>query len=191
MILTILNPLADIEDPEQGKKSASGGAITPLMTLEGGRMGLLWNQHASTVEFWPVLGQVAEATLGTRAVERINKASTWNPAPPETIAELAGNVDYVLVGVGACGSCTTCSVRDCVNLLRAGIPAVILVHEPFEKLARIQFEIQRVTEIPGVSVAPLLVYERDLIDRESTEMVIAKARAVIDRAAAMLLGLGK
>ena len=189
MGLTILSPLGEIETPPQ--RSKSGPTLAPLASLEGARMGLLWNQHASTVVFWPVLDAVAAKSFRVRDVQRVNKISTWNPASPETIEELASKVDYVLVGVGACGSCTTCSVRDCVNLLRAGIPAIILVHEPFEKLARIQFEIQRVTQIPGVAEAPLLVYPRDLIDKEPPEAVQRKAATVADRAASMLLKLGR
>jgi hypothetical protein len=74
-------------------------------------------------------------------------------------------------------------VRDTVNVIRAGVPAVGLVHEPFAMLARLQ-----VAQV-GMPDAPVLIYARDLPDRESREVLESKATAVVDRAAAFLLAV--
>jgi len=72
-------------------------------------------------------------------------------------------------------------VRDTVNVIRAGVPAVGLVHEPFAMLAGLQ-----VAQV-GMPDAPVLIYARDLPDQESLEVLEKKAGEVADRAAAFLL----
>jgi hypothetical protein len=72
-------------------------------------------------------------------------------------------------------------VRDTVNVIREGVPAVALVHEPFATLARLQ------AAQVGMPDAPLLVYERDLPGQEPPPVLEKKADAVADRAAVLLL----
>jgi hypothetical protein len=74
-------------------------------------------------------------------------------------------------------------VRDTVNVIREGVPAVALVHEPFETLARLQ-----VAQV-GMPDAPLLVYVRDLPDQEPPHVVEKKAQEVADRTVALLLAV--
>jgi len=94
MAIRVRSPLAEINEAPAGKQ------VRALPSLEGRRMGLLWSQHASSVKFWPVLEQVAEAAFRPSEVHRLYKTSTWNVAAPDEIEELARKVDYVLVGVG-------------------------------------------------------------------------------------------
>lgn len=68
-------------------------------------------------------------------------------------------------------------------MIREGVPAVALVHEPFARLAKMQ--VARV----GMPGAPLLIYPRDLPDRESAEVLDRKAREVAEEARAMILEL--
>jgi hypothetical protein len=76
-------------------------------------------------------------------------------------------------------------VRDTVNVIRAGVPAVALVHEPFATLARLQ-----VAQV-GMPDAPLLIYARDLPDQEPPQFLEKKAQEVADRAAVFLLAAGR
>jgi hypothetical protein len=94
MTLRVRDPRADIFTPPEGKR------IRRLETLAGARMGLLWSQHASSEQFWPVFERMAEATLHPSEVHRLYKDSTWNVATPSQVTELAHRVDFVLVGVG-------------------------------------------------------------------------------------------
>jgi len=72
-------------------------------------------------------------------------------------------------------------VRDTVNMLQQGIPAVGLVHEPFEKLAKMQ-AVQL-----GMPDAPLLIYPQDLPSKDPTDLVQEKADAVAERIVGILL----
>jgi hypothetical protein len=76
-------------------------------------------------------------------------------------------------------------VRDAVNILREGVPAVALVHEPFRRLA---YMAAGQIGMPG---APLLIYPRDLVAEESPEQLDDKAREVVAEAVKMVLGVGK
>lgn len=74
-------------------------------------------------------------------------------------------------------------MRDTVNVIREGVPAVALIHEPFATLARLQ-----VAQV-GMPDAPLLIYPRDLPDHEPPDAVERKAHEVAGRAAALILTL--
>jgi hypothetical protein len=76
-------------------------------------------------------------------------------------------------------------VRDTVNMLREGIPAVALVHEPFRRLAHMA------AGQVGMPGAPLLIYPRDLVAEETPDDLEAKACEVAADAAAMILNVGK
>ena len=74
-------------------------------------------------------------------------------------------------------------MRDTVNVIREGVPAVGLVHEPFATLARLQ-----VAQV-GMPDAPVVIYARDLPDQEPPPVVEKKAHEVAERAAAFLIAL--
>jgi hypothetical protein len=76
-------------------------------------------------------------------------------------------------------------VRDTVNILREGVPAVALVHEPFRRLARMA------AGQVGMPGAPLLIYPRDLVDEENLGQLNDKAREVAEAAVKMVLEVGK
>jgi hypothetical protein len=70
-------------------------------------------------------------------------------------------------------------------MIRAGVPAVGLVHEPFRRLA--QMAVNQV----GMPNAPLLIYPRDLVSEETPEQLEQKACEVADQAVPLLLRVGK
>jgi hypothetical protein len=72
-------------------------------------------------------------------------------------------------------------VRDTVNMVQQGVPAVGLVHKPFEKLAKMQ-AVQL-----GMPDAPLLIYSQDLPSKDSADLVQKKAEEVAERVIDMLL----
>jgi len=76
-------------------------------------------------------------------------------------------------------------VRDTVNVLREGVPAVALVHEPFRRLAQMAR-----TQV-GMPDAPLLIYPRDLVSEESPDQLEQKACEVVEQAVELLLQVGR
>jgi hypothetical protein len=76
-------------------------------------------------------------------------------------------------------------VRDTVNVIRAGVPAVAIVHEPFRRLAHMA------ANQVGMADAPLLIYPRDLVSEESPEALERKACEVAEQAVPLLLAVGR
>jgi hypothetical protein len=65
-------------------------------------------------------------------------------------------------------------VRDAFQAWKEGIPAVVLVHEPFATLAKVQ------CQALGAKDPLTLVYKQDAPARESGEESTAKARQVAE-----------
>ncbi len=72
-------------------------------------------------------------------------------------------------------------MRDTVNMVQQGVPAIGLIHKPFEKLAQMQ-AVQL-----GMPDAPLLIYPQDLPSKDSPELVQQKAEEIAERVIGMLL----
>jgi hypothetical protein len=72
-----------------------------LGSPEGKRVGFIWNQYPVTRGFWPKLEQVLAANCHPAHIERAYKSNTWAPLEPDKFAQIAGAVDYLVVGVGA------------------------------------------------------------------------------------------
>ena len=66
-------------------------------------------------------------------------------------------------------------------MVQQGVPAVGLVHAPFERLAKMQ-AVQL-----GMPEAPLLIYPQDLPSRDPPEFVRRKAEEMAERIAELLL----
>jgi 3'-phosphoadenosine 5'-phosphosulfate (PAPS) 3'-phosphatase len=73
-------------------------------------------------------------------------------------------------------------VRDTVNLAQQGVPVIGLIHQPFEKLARMQ-AIQL-----GMPDAPLFMYSQDLPSKDSADLVQKKAEDIAEQAISIMLG---
>lgn len=76
-------------------------------------------------------------------------------------------------------------MRDTVNMVRQGVPSIGLVHEPFEKLARMQ-AVQL-----GMPDAPILIYPQDLPSSDSPELVQQRAQEVAVRVIDIVLSQRK
>ena len=75
-------------------------------------------------------------------------------------------------------------MRDTVNMVQQGIPAVGLIHKPFEKLAKMQ-AVQL-----GMPDAPLLIYDQDLPSKDPADFVQKKAENVSERVTEILISQG-
>lgn len=88
-------------DPTGNVAGAQQQTERPLDTLEGKKVGYIFNQHASAGEFWKALEREVDRTLNPAAVHRVYKENTWAPAAGAKVDRLVRETDYALVGVGA------------------------------------------------------------------------------------------
>lgn len=94
MSIQLFDPVGEVEVVQRKSLHA-------LETLKGTRVGYIFNQHVSALEFWKALEREVEDKLKPSYVCRVYKTNTWAPAPKADAARLLAETDYALVGVGA------------------------------------------------------------------------------------------
>jgi hypothetical protein len=94
MTIQIMDPTGTIAGSRRAQEQV-------LETLNGRKAGFIFNQHASGLAFWKSLEQEVERRYKPASMHRVYKENTWAPAPTADVDRLAGETDYVLVGLGA------------------------------------------------------------------------------------------
>jgi hypothetical protein len=99
--------------------------------LEGLRLGVLDNSKWNAGK----LLRGASAALGENivfaAVNYYVKHNFSKDAAPELIKQIAQENDIVLTGIGDCGSCCSCCIRDAIELEKLGIPSAAIITTEF------------------------------------------------------------
>lgn len=109
-------------------------AVAPsqrLDSLKGKRLGLLDNGKTNAVKYLEMVAAILVERYGVGAVKMFHKAALSKPAKPETLKELAEYSDFVVTGIGDCGSCSTNSVHDSIEIEKLGVPTVAICTEAF------------------------------------------------------------
>jgi hypothetical protein len=94
MTIQMFDPVGDVEIVQRKPTRV-------LETLNGRRVGCVFNQHVSAIAFWKAMEGEVERTLAPARIHRVYKANTWAPAPRVDANRVLEETDYVLVGVGA------------------------------------------------------------------------------------------
>lgn len=94
MTIELFDPVGDIEQVAAKPQRV-------LETLNGKRVGLIFNQHVSALSFWQALETEIGSTLKPSSMHRVYKTNTWAPAPRADALKLIEETDFALVGVGA------------------------------------------------------------------------------------------
>jgi hypothetical protein len=123
-------------DPTATATAAAEGAAAPrLAALAGAHGVLLDNTKGNAGPLLRHVGDLLEKKYGVRPMEMVRKLVYSRPAEPSLLDELACEYEFVLTGVGACGSCTSGVVRDTVELEARGIPTAAIHTEVFTNSA--------------------------------------------------------
>jgi hypothetical protein len=94
-------------------------------------IGLFSNGFPDATTILNQVGQLLARRLPHATVELFERRDPTTIAAPEVIAEAAARCDAIVTALGHCGSCTSSTVRDAVNIARAGTPVAALVSEKF------------------------------------------------------------
>lgn len=81
-----------------------------------------------------ILGYLADELAGLLPLARVDlhtKPTSAAPIDEATAKELAASSNLVISGVGDCGGCSSCSLHDAIQLEQLGVPAVVIITEPF------------------------------------------------------------
>jgi hypothetical protein len=112
---------------------------SPRPSLAGVRIGVLDNGKPNAGVLLTRVAEQLAAQTGAKVELVTEKGPGGNaatPCTPEVFARLAERCDVVLTGSADCGSCTSWSVHDTIQLERAGVPAVVATTTHFVDLTR-------------------------------------------------------
>jgi hypothetical protein len=97
--------------------------------LAGARVGLVSNGLGRAEDLLDAVYSLLREDAGVAGAVLVRKPHRSVPPLPEDWDRLLTGADVVITGFGGCGSCSTRSIRDAMELEWAGIPSVALVHE--------------------------------------------------------------
>lgn len=118
-----------LRDPTAESASTMRARHAPLQSLEGKTVALMDIGKMRGDEFIDRL----EALFRERgiATRRYKKPTNTRTAPLELLQKMAEECQAVVIALSDCGSCTSCSTHDLVELDRRGLPGVSVLTEEF------------------------------------------------------------
>jgi hypothetical protein len=138
--------------------------------LGGLRIGLIENTKKNAEA---VLRKLTEklATAHGMTVDVLLHKHQRAPIKEAQIAELKGQIDFAIAGVGDCGACSSGSLLDAIILEKAGIAAIAIVTDAFQSTAREMAELWGAPKFKFVMMPhPLASLNEDEIDRCAGEL---------------------
>ncbi|MGP0028954.1 MAG: hypothetical protein ACLPVF_00425 [Acidimicrobiales bacterium] len=117
-------------DPTSGSFESAGTiALAPRpASLQGQTLGIIANGLGRSEVMFDVLAEQLAKWDDLAGAVKVVKPSVSVPPWPEQWVDITEHATVAVTGFGGCGSCSTRSVRDALDLEAAGIPAVCLVH---------------------------------------------------------------
>ena len=126
-------------------------ALRPA-TLRGQVLGLVCNGLGDSEIMFDAIGDALCETDGVAGTHKVLKHSVAVPPSPEQWTELLGTATVAVTGFGGCGSCSTRSMRDALDLEEAGIPAVCVVHSALEPAVRAMARLVGADDYPVIVI---------------------------------------
>ncbi|EEF25381.1 conserved hypothetical protein [Ricinus communis] len=117
-------------DPTAAPRSGLSRRLAPRpASLEGATIALVINGLGRAEELMhAIYDRIAAQVPNTRCLP-IMKTGTSVPPAPGDWEKLIAQADVAITGFGGCGSCSTRSFRDAIELEWAGVPSATMIHE--------------------------------------------------------------
>ena len=145
MTLITLNPTDEA--------TSTGFALAPRpATLQGQTLGIIANGLGESERFFDAVAEQLTKWDELAGTVKVVKPSVAVPPWPEQWDEITAGATVAITGFGGCGSCSTRSMRDALDLEAAGIPAVCVVHTALVPAVRALARLVGVPDYPIVEV---------------------------------------
>lgn len=136
---------------------AAGPSATRTMaprpaSLAGQTLGIIANGLGRSEVMFDALAEQLAKWDDLAGSVKVVKPSVAVPPWPEQWATITERATVAVTGFGGCGSCSTRSMRDALDLEAAGIPAVCLVHEALVPAVRALCQLVGAPDYPFVIV---------------------------------------
>ena len=142
-----------ILDPRGGLGGEARVTLAPrTRPLAGASLGLLNNAKPNAAAILEHLGTLLTERFGVGQVTMVSKRSFAVPAEDALLGELAERCDYVIAGVGDCGSCSAGTVADGVLLERRGVPTAAICTDTFLLSGAAMARLQGFPDYPFVAI---------------------------------------
>jgi hypothetical protein len=132
-VLEVLDPT--VEFSPQARSEGVGPAPTHALkdARVGFRLDTLWRSWDWVSDEWTAQLQAAGACISTwRSKTRTGKEGEQ---ASKELALFAAKLDFAIVGLGNCGSCTQWTINDAITVANAGVPTVAIVTAQFKDIA--------------------------------------------------------
>jgi hypothetical protein len=106
--------------------------LAPRRPLDGGHLVLVGNGKPKAQELLMLLGDLLVSLEGVAEMSFYGKPDASHPIDPDEAARLAVDATAAITGLGDCGACSACSLHDAVTFETLGVPATVLITEPFQ-----------------------------------------------------------
>jgi hypothetical protein len=145
-VLTLDPRSANVQPQERGRL-----AVRPA-TLRGQTLGIIANGLGDSEIMFDRLAAILTETHELAAIIKIVKPSVAVPPYPEQWLTITDHATVAVTGFGGCGSCSTRSMRDALDLEAAGIPAVCVVHDALVPAVKALAQFLGAVDYPVVTV---------------------------------------
>ena len=148
-------------------------ALAKRRPLAGGaRIVLVNNGKPRTTELLTYMTEALNRHFPVASVTIHSKPSAGSPLDNDIADRLAAEADLVLTGLGDCGACSSCSLIDALMMEQRGIPASVIITDPFIDVcsriaARMGCASYRPVMIPHPAASRSAEWLRDWADRST------------------------
>jgi hypothetical protein len=134
--------------PRQG----AGRLAARPASLRGQVLGIIANGLGDSEVMFDHLAAILARDDEVASSVKVVKASVAVPPYPEQWLRITDHATIAVTGFGGCGSCSTRSIRDALDLEAAGIPAVCVVHDALVPAVRALAAFLGTADYPVVTV---------------------------------------
>lgn len=118
-------------DPSGSNASKNYEPAPGISTVAGMRLGILDNGKTNADKFLKFVADILVNEYGVAEVTMTAKEALSKPAPKEVLDFLIPKSDFIITGIGDCGSCSTCCVHDGIEIEKRGVPGIAICTEAF------------------------------------------------------------
>jgi hypothetical protein len=123
--VTLYRPDVQEEEVEQME-------LAPRVLPDGGaRLALIDNGKSNARRLLELIAGELGDRFPIAGIEAVSKKSAGAPIDPDTAAAVAARSDLVITAIGDCGACSACSLHDALQFERLGVPATVIISDPF------------------------------------------------------------
>jgi len=174
-------------DPSTRRSASAnqcGGEAVGLPSLNGKTVAFISNGMGSATLLHKALASRLRDRFGVAETFLVRKSSVSVPPSPDDWEKIKDTADAGVTLFGGCGSCSSRTTRDAIEMEWAGIPAVAIVHAALAGSGHAMRRMSRMDDYPllevGYPLAPTAVWPDEDIE--------ATADALLPQIVARLVG---